>query len=98
MLRTGGFALITVESVVLALAEPPPETPTALTDGECALAASFTVTVMGGWLPPASTTRRSSDVLAAQDHPVPAIDTSVSPDGTVSVTVTVPEVEPAPAP
>ena len=31
-------------------------------------------------------------------HPVPAIDASVSPAGTVSVTVTVPLVRPAPAP
>ena len=30
-------------------------------------------------------------------HPVPAIDTSVIPDGTVSVTVTVPLAGPAPA-
>jgi len=33
----------------------------------------------------------------AQVQPVPAIETSVSPDGTVSVTVTVPLVGPAPA-
>jgi hypothetical protein len=31
-------------------------------------------------------------------HPVPLIDTNVIPAGTVSVTVTVPLVEPAPAP
>jgi hypothetical protein len=37
-------------------------------------------------------------VFVVHDHPVPAIDTSVSPDGNVSVTVTVPLVEPALAP
>ena len=35
-------------------------------------------------------------LLAAQVQPVPAIDTSVRPDGTVSVTVTVPLVGPFP--
>jgi hypothetical protein len=36
-------------------------------------------------------------VLEEQLHPVPAIDTSVRPEGTVSVTVTVPVLGPAPA-
>ena len=36
--------------------------------------------------------------FAGQFHPVPDIDTSVNPDGTVSVIVTVPLVVPAPAP
>ncbi len=40
-------ALIVVESVVLALAEPPPETVTELTWGEVALLPTFTVTVIG---------------------------------------------------
>jgi len=40
-------ALIVVESVVLALAEPPPETVTELTWGEVALLPPFTVTVIG---------------------------------------------------
>jgi hypothetical protein len=36
-------------------------------------------------------------VFPEHDHPLPDIDTNVSPDGTVSVTVTVPLVGPAPA-
>jgi hypothetical protein len=34
-------------------------------------------------------------VFVVHVHPVPAIDTSVNPDGSVSVTVTVPLVGPA---
>jgi hypothetical protein len=37
-----------VESVALALGDPPPDTITALTCGEVAFAATFTVTVIGG--------------------------------------------------
>jgi hypothetical protein len=37
-------------------------------------------------------------VFVVQVHPDPAMDTSVSPDGSVSVTVTVPLVGPALAP
>src|ERR1017187_773215 len=37
-----------VESVALALAEPPPDTRTAFTSGEVAFVATFTVTVIAG--------------------------------------------------
>jgi hypothetical protein len=48
MLSTAGNALTMVESVALALAETPPDTLTTFASGEVALAATFTVTVMGG--------------------------------------------------
>ena len=49
-MRSAGapVALMIVESVMLAPAEPPPETLTALTCGEVALPATFTVTVIPG--------------------------------------------------
>ena len=40
--------LTAVESEAVALAEPPPDTLTEFTCGEAALAATFTVTAMGG--------------------------------------------------
>jgi hypothetical protein len=39
---------IVVESVAVAVADPPPDTLTPFTCGEAALAATFTVTVIGG--------------------------------------------------
>ncbi len=41
-------SIIVVESVVLALAEPPPETVTLLTWGVVAFEVTLTVTVIGG--------------------------------------------------
>jgi hypothetical protein len=40
--------MMIVESIVFAVAAPPPETLTALTCGDVASAATFTVTVMAG--------------------------------------------------
>ena len=88
---------IVVESLALAGVEPPPETLTWFTCGELAFEATFTVTVIAGKLDPAVSTLLVVHVFVAQVHPVPAIDTNVSPEGTVSVTVTVPLVGPAPA-
>ena len=42
------MTIIVVESVALAVADPPPDTLTWFTWGEVALAATFTVTVMAG--------------------------------------------------
>ena len=67
--------------------------------GVPAFDATFTVTVIGGKLSPPFSASLRVQLLAAVPghvHPVPAIDTSVIPDGTVSVTVTVPLVGPAP--
>src|SRR5260370_14040123 len=44
----GPLGAMTVESVVPARPDPPPETLTAFTSGEVAVAVTFTVTVMGG--------------------------------------------------
>jgi hypothetical protein len=69
-----------------------------LTCGDVALLATFTVTVIAGWLdPPLSASLRVHVVpLAGHVHPVPAIETRVIPVGIVSVIVTVPLVGPAP--
>jgi hypothetical protein len=48
MLNTGAFGTTNVLSIVLALADPPPDTPTALISGEAALMATLTNTVMAG--------------------------------------------------
>ena len=48
MLSTGGFTVITVESVVLAGADPPPDTETEFTCGVVVFAATFSVTVIAG--------------------------------------------------
>ena len=47
MLSTG-TGTITVESVAFAVVEPPPDTATAFTCGELALAPTLTVAVMAG--------------------------------------------------
>jgi hypothetical protein len=95
--------LTVVESLVEAAdAVPPPDTAAWFTWGEVAVADTFTVTVIGGKLAPVASVSLRSQVFAppAPGHvqPVPAMDTKVSPDGTVSVTVTVPLVAPAAAP
>jgi hypothetical protein len=92
------MAVITVESVIFAVADPPPDTLTLFARGEAAFAATFTVTVIAGKLAPAASVSLRVQLLTAVPghvHPEPAIDTSVSPEGTVSVTVTTPLVGPA---
>jgi hypothetical protein len=63
-----------------------------------AFAATFTVAVITGKLAPPFTTEEFVQTLAGfgspQVQPVPAMDTSVRPVGTVSVTVTPPDPEP----
>ena len=48
MASAAAVVVMTVESVVFAVADPPPETATAFTCGEVAAAATFTVTVIVG--------------------------------------------------
>ena len=86
------------KSVVLAVAEPPPETATELILGVVALDATLTATAMAGYAAPAASVSLRVQVVAAQVQPVPAMETSVRPAGTVSVTVTRPVVGPAAAP
>jgi hypothetical protein len=47
ILNAGGFAIITVLSLVLLPADPPPDTDTELDNGVPAFHATFTVTVIG---------------------------------------------------
>src|SRR5262249_36050353 len=83
-------------SVVLAPVEPPPDTDTEFTCGEAALPATLTVTVITAELEPLA--KASARLQAVETHvqPVPDMDASVSPEGTVSVTVTVPLVDAVP--
>src|SRR5690348_7551040 len=86
----------TVESVVLAAADPPPVTSTRLAPAPAAFNDTLTVAVMGGQeRPPASASAR---LQLEPEHvqPEPDMATSVRSDGSSSVTVTVPDVEPAP--
>ena len=89
-----------VESTELAVAEPPPDTVTELTCGDVAVAPTLTVTVIGGYVEPGvrASLRVHDKPPREQVQPVPPIDTSVSPDGTVSVTIIVPFVGPPVAP
>src|SRR5260370_1204854 len=86
----GMKTIIVVESVATAFPEPPPDTLTWLTCGELALEATFTFTVIAGKLAPAFRASLRVQLLAVQVQPVPAMDTSVSPAGGASVTVTAP--------
>src|SRR4029077_19704900 len=86
-----------VESLTLALGEPPPETLTWFTCGEVAAPPTLTVTVMTGYVPPlARASLRVQVGDTVQFQPVPAIETRLRPPGIVSVTVTAPPVAPDP--
>jgi hypothetical protein len=87
-----------VGSVVEDGADPPPDTSAWLTWGDDAVARTFTRTVMlvalapGGIVP-----AERVQVNPAQLHPIPGVtEAKTRPGGSVSVTVTVPEVVPAP--
>src|SRR5206468_1501606 len=88
----------TLENSVIVFSWAPPETATVLDTEAAALAARFTVTVMGGWLAPAASTslRVHVNVASVQFQPVPAIPVAVKTAGSVSATVTAPVVGPCP--
>src|SRR5207249_546778 len=90
--RIGTPGSMLVESLAVAGGTPGIEAETWFTWGEDAVADTFTVTVMTGSLAPAASASLREQVLPGegQVQPVPAIETSVSPEGTVSVTVIVP--------
>lgn len=75
--------------MALAPTDPPPETLTTLLNCDGAFAATFTVMVMEDW-EPAFRVPAVEQIVLEQLHPVPDIDTSDSPVGIVSATVTVP--------
>ena len=89
------YGEITVGSVVEDGADPPPEMFAWLTCGDVADASTFTVTVMFVVMPGFSAAPRVQ-VVPTHDHPRPPIETKASPEGSVSVTVIVPTVGPAP--
>jgi hypothetical protein len=96
ILSTG--TMIVVGSEACAFAEAPPETLTWFVSDAVALMLTFTVTVIVGKLDAAANASDRVHVVppAVQVQPVPAMATSVSPDGTVSVIVTVPLVDAVP--
>src|ERR1039457_6810892 len=87
-----------VESLAVAVADPPPDALTWLVTGDAALDATLTVTVMGGYVPPAAraSEREHVSVARVHPHPGPLIAVGVSPAGKVSVTETVPLVAAVP--
>src|ERR1700691_1997803 len=87
VLPTGG--MMVVRSLAVAGSEMALVTVAWLVTVGRALSATFTVTVIAGYLDPAASALLCVQVLPpGQVHPVPAIDTSVSPEGAVSITVT----------
>src|SRR5580658_8252676 len=97
MLSPEANGMMVVESEALASADPPPCTLTWLSCGEAAVPATLTVTVIDGYEVPPGRDSLREQLFAAQVQPLPLMDTSDNPDGSVSVTVIVPVVLPAPA-
>src|SRR5689334_13863415 len=99
MARSGARTIVGSVAVLLAaLVSPPPETVAVLVTLAGALAATFTLSMMGGYEAPAlSASARVQVVVASvQVQPLPAIAAAVSPAGSVSVTVTVPVLDAVP--
>src|SRR5947209_400232 len=80
------------------LDSPPPETVAVLVSGVPALEATLTVSVMGFMLEPEATVLVLVQVRVpnVQLQPVPDMEVAVSPEGRLSVTVTVPDDVPVP--
>jgi len=86
------------ESVVVTAGAPPPDTVAELTGGDVALIATFTVTVIVGYLAPAAKTLSLVQVSVARvqfQFVPPPMAVAVRAAGKVSTTVTVPLVGPA---
>ena len=77
---------------------PPPDTVVVFTTELAALLAIFTISVMDGYVAAADSTSLLLQVSGDNVHvqPVPLIAVAVSPAGNVSLTLTVPDVEPWP--
>src|ERR1035437_1396411 len=93
MVHAGGpLATIVVGSVALAdAATPPPATVAWLVTLAGAFPATFTKSVMGGELAPAANeSKRLQPIVGvtAHSHPVPCMETAVSPAGRMSDTRT----------
>src|SRR6266481_6608331 len=78
---------------------PPPATTATLVTLGGALGATLTVSVIGEWFAPAASVSERSQLSDASVHvqPDPARPVGDSADGSVSVTVTLPLVDPGPA-
>jgi hypothetical protein len=74
--------------VVVAGGEPPPDTLAVFTNVDVAFDATFTVTVNGGKLAPLFSPSFRVHEVPEQFQPTPEREASVSPAGSVSVTVT----------
>src|SRR5947208_1678353 len=87
-----------VTELLVVFSSPPPETVAVLVTLAGASPATFTVTVIGGQLPPAASASERWQVSVASVHvqPVPLRPVAGKPPGIVSVTVIVPLVGPAP--
>jgi len=85
--------------LLLVFASPPPDTEAVFVTLAGAFAATVTDRVTGGKLPPVAkaSLRVQLNDARVQLQPDPTIPVAVKPAGNVSVTVTVPALEPAPA-
>lgn len=91
-----GGLVITVGSLVMLGADPPPVTCAWFTCGDVAAGRTFTVTVIGGKDAPGARVVVRVQWVGLHVQPVPAIETGVKPEGGSSFTLTVPAVVPAP--
>src|SRR5215468_8561507 len=95
--KTDAVNMIGVESWAFAISSaPPPDTVAVFSCGSVALFATFTVTVIGGQLAPGPrASLRVATGPPGKDQPAPGpavMETSVSPEGSVSLTCTGPAV------
>src|SRR5690349_13554065 len=86
---------MTVLSAAEIAAAPPPETRACAVSNALALAATLTVTVIGGKLAPPTKASSRVQVAPEHDHPAPNIASNERPVGRVSVTMIGPDVGPA---
>src|SRR5689334_7272456 len=96
MVKSGRLLVVvtSVATLFVVFNSPPPETVTVFAMGDGALVATFTISVMTG---KAALATRASErvqvrVAIAQFHPVPARAVAVKPEGSVSLTLTTPDV------
>src|SRR5215472_1000320 len=101
-IRRSGMLMVAESLPEIAEAIPPPDTLTWFVCGDDAFAATFTATVIPGYVAPFASVSLRSQVFApplpGHVQPLPDMDTRVSPDATVSVTVTFALVAPAEGP
>src|SRR5260370_757511 len=84
--------MMLVESLVFAVADPPPEALTFFFYGYAALRDLLSLPTRGASVLPAASASLRVQVEVLHIHPVPAIPVTVKPVGAVSVIVTVPVV------